>query len=114
MKLLTKAQKTKMMRNDSKKDEDKSSLFPVVKIFNPCGGGTWLFTEIDREHNDTMFGLCDLGMGFPELGYASLSEMQAFKGPFGIGLERDRWFKPTKSLAEYAEEARQNQRIIAY
>jgi len=34
-----------------------------------------------------MFGLCDLGC--PELGYASLNEMQAVRGPFGLGIERD-------------------------
>ena len=60
-----------------------------------------------------MFGLCDLGMGFPELGYVSLSEMESLKGPLGIGLERDKWFKTKKSLAEFTEEARENQRIIA-
>ena len=32
-----------------------------------------------------MFGLCDLG--FPELGYVSLSEMQGVRGPFGLGVE---------------------------
>ena len=111
MKLLTKLIKTKMIRNhDQREKVNRPSPVPAVKIFNPCGGGTWLLTELD---GDIMFGLCDLGMGFPELGYVSLSEMESVKGPFGIGLERDRWFKPTKSLSEYTADARQGQRIVA-
>ena len=43
---------------------------PVVKFF---GGGacTWLITEMDSADDDTLFGLCDLGMGYPELGTVS-------------------------------------------
>jgi hypothetical protein len=40
---------------------------PVVKIFNPTGGQTWLISEMDAD-GDTMFGLADLGMGEPEMG----------------------------------------------
>ena len=44
-----------------------------------------------------MFGLCDLG--FPELGYVSLNELQGVRGPLGLGIERDlHW--TTKPLAE--------------
>ena len=49
---------------------------PVVKLFNPLGGATWLFSELD-EDGDIVFGLCDLGFGCPELGSASLSEIVA-------------------------------------
>ena len=31
-----------------------------------------------------------------ELGYVSLNEIQDFKGRFGLGIERDRSFEPTK------------------
>ena len=84
---------------------------PVVKLFNPCGGGTWLFTEIHED--DTLFGLCDLGMGSPELGYASLAEIQSVRLPFGLRIERDRHFTPNKTLSEYASEARNAGRIQA-
>ncbi len=73
---------------------------------------TWLFTELD-EDGDTLFGLCDLGQGSPELGYASLSELESVKfPPFGLGIERDAWFKPTKTLSVYAEAARKAGRIV--
>ena len=46
--------------------------------------------EGEQQDDDfIMFGLCDLGMGFPELGYVSLNELQAITGPLGLGIERD-------------------------
>lgn len=46
----------------------------LVKLFTPDAGATWLLSEIDPEDHDIAFGLCDLGLGFPELGFASLSD----------------------------------------
>ena len=63
----------------------------VVKFFDPCGRWTWYATEFDGV--DEFFGLVN-GRD-QELGSFSLSELTAFKGPFGIGIERDRHFKPT-------------------
>lgn len=40
----------------------------VVKLFTPDAGATWLLSEIDLEDPDIAFTLCDLGMGFAELG----------------------------------------------
>ena len=84
---------------------------PVVKFFNPVGASTWLFTELDDD--DRLFGLCDLGMGFPELGYVMLDELKSIKLPFGMGIERDRFFVADKTLREYANEARKKGRIAA-
>lgn len=88
---------------------------PVLKIFNPYGGATWLFTEID-EDGDRLFGLCDLGSGFPELGYASrreLEDIRIVRGGYRLPLERDAWFKADKTLSEYAAEARTKGRLVA-
>ena len=63
-----------------------------VKFFNPCGAAVWYASEFDG--GDTFFGLCDLGLGFPELGYFSLSELQSVRGPLGIGIEHDLYWKP--------------------
>ncbi len=60
-----------------------------------------------------IFGLCDLGMGFPELGYVSLSELASVRNALGLNMERDLHWKAKKPLSEYATEARQHQRIIA-
>ena len=47
---------------------------PTVKLFTPDAGVAWLLTEIDPDDYDHAFGLCDLGLGFPELSYVSLAE----------------------------------------
>jgi hypothetical protein len=78
---------------------------PVVKFFDPCGAATWLITEMMPDEPDILFGLCDLGMGYPELGTVSLSELQSVRGLLGLGIERDLWFRPRFTLAAYAEAA---------
>ena len=62
-----------------------------VKFFTPDSSWYWYATEFDGE--DTFFGLVD---GFEkELGYFSLSELESVKGPLGLKIERDLYFKPT-------------------
>ncbi len=107
MKLLTKANLAALERN-----RGIENAVPVVKFFYPAGAQTWLITEID-EDGDRMFGLCDLGMNCPELGYVSLQELASFRGRWGLGIERDRNFRGTKPIQEYADEARSLGRIAA-
>lgn len=85
---------------------------PVVKLFNPCGGATWLATELDRD-GDTLFGLADLGFGCPELGIFSLAEIMSVRLPFGLRIERDWTFATRHSLSTWAETARALGSIIA-
>jgi hypothetical protein len=65
---------------------EETDHLPVVKYFDPCGAATWIITGLmppeDRGEGegaepDILFGLCDLGMGCPELGYVSLSELRS-------------------------------------
>jgi hypothetical protein len=86
---------------------------PVVKLFTPDGGATWLLAELDPEDLDRAFGLCDLGMGFPEVGWVSLSELKSVRGRLGLPIERDLHFKADKSLRDYARQARIAGRIMA-
>lgn len=79
---------------------------PVVKFFDPTGVATWLITEMMPAEPDILFGLCDLGMGCPELGYVSLSELQGVRGRLGLGIERDLSFVGRYPLSVYAEAAR--------
>jgi hypothetical protein len=87
--------------------------YPVVKLFVPDGAATWLLTELDPADEDLAFGLCDLGMGCPELGYVSLAELKEARGRLGLAVERDRHFIAEKPLSAYAAAAYQAQRIIA-
>jgi len=85
--------------------QEETDHVPVVKFFNPCGPATWVLTEMMAD-GDTLFGLCDLGFGCPELGCVSLAELEAIRLPFGLGIERDLWFRPRFTLAAFAEAAR--------
>jgi hypothetical protein len=77
----------------------------VVKLFCPWTGATWLLTELQPDDPDIAFGLCDLGMGCPELGCVSLMELKAVRGPGGLTIERDLYFTADKTLSAYAAEA---------
>lgn len=118
MKLLTKDIYERLLRNGrlqvelAKKGESEADFMPVVKLFTPDAGCTWLLTELDPYDNDIAFGLCDLGMGTPEIGSLQISELEAVRGKLGLLVERDRHFEPTKTLTEYAREARAAGRII--
>ena len=87
---------------------------PVVKLFNPCGAQTWLLTEIEPGTNYA-FGLCDMGMGSPELGYVSIDELAALKIPGwgNMGIERDIHFEADLTISEYADLARETGSIAA-
>lgn len=116
MKLFTKQQFDQLIANGRKQDpvrgtDDEIDFKPVVKLFNPCGAGTWLLTEIDPDNPDIAFGLCDLG--FPELGSVSISELESVRLPLGLRIERDRHWTAKKTLSAYADDARLNGRIVA-
>ena len=118
MKLFTQAQYAQLLANGRKQQEAmaKNEGFdpmPVIKLFTPDAAATWLLSEIDPEEPDIAFGLCDLGLGFPELGRVSLTEIRAVRGRFKLPVERDLGFSADKTLSAYAEEARQHRQIIA-
>src|SRR5262249_44411520 len=78
---------------------------PVVCLVCPWSTASWLLTELRPGDCDLAYGLCDLGVGFPEVAYFRLSELAAVRGPRGLKIERDRSFRPTKSLSAYAAAA---------
>lgn len=68
---------------------EQTDPIAIVKLFNPCGIGTWWACEFDPD-SGIFFGKADLG--FPELGSFSLDELLDYKGPLGLGIERDLYF----------------------
>ncbi|MFG1420506.1 DUF2958 domain-containing protein [Roseixanthobacter liquoris] len=87
--------------------------FPVVKLFTPDAGATWLITEAYAEDGDLrLFGLMDLGLGSPELGYAMLSEIEDARGKLGLPVERDLYFEAEHHLSTYAKLARRAGMIV--
>ena len=67
MKLLTQQQELQLRLNCRKKKP-----IAYVRLFNPCGIGTWYLSELDPETN-IAFGLCCLHE--EELGYVSLKKL---------------------------------------
>ena len=81
----------------------------VCKFFTPDAGWTWYaiegspvdangYYDTDKPKVDFLFfGLVD-GLEV-ELGYFSLTELTSIRGRFGLPVERDRYFEPTKLSA---------------
>ena len=61
---------------------------PAVYVFTPDAGATWVLWEYSADEGNA-FGLCDLGLGFPEMGYVSVPELEALRGKFGLPVEVD-------------------------
>ena len=111
MKLITKDIEATLLRNgriqqtlavEEKADAD---FMPVVKLFTPDAGCTWLLTELDPDDPDIAFGLCDLGLGCAELGSVRISEIELVRGRLGLPVERDLHFVPRHTLSGYARAA---------
>ena len=99
MQLFTKQQKEKLIKNHIHHKEFWNDDHPQykefkaeVKLFNPVGIGRWYLSELNPDTN-VAFGLCELTE--QELGYVSIDELQSIKGWGGLGIERDKFFKPT-------------------
>jgi hypothetical protein len=118
MTLLTPEIREQMLKNgreqyEAQAKEQSIDFEPVVKLFTPWAGATWLLTELHPNDPDVAFGLCDLGMGMPELGYVRISEIEDLRGPGWLTVERDLHFVADKALSEYAAEAHQAGSIVA-
>ena len=61
----------------------------IVKYFNPCGSGTWLITEAEKQEDGDwlLFGYIHIHEW--EWGYVLLSELRNLRLPFGMTIERD-------------------------
>jgi len=81
--------------------QDVADPLVIAKFFNPAGAGTWLATEYDPG-SKTFFGYVSIfGDENDEWGDFSLDELEAFRSPFGLGIERDRfWHERPFSEAE--------------
>lgn len=72
--------------------ENEADPLVICKFFTPDAQWTWYAIEFDG--TDTFFGYV-IGLD-AELGYFSLSELMTVRGRFGLPVERDRWFEPTR------------------
>jgi hypothetical protein len=117
MNILTRSIRERLLQNGRIRQEcaehgkAEPDFFPVVKLFTPDAQCVWLLTEIDPADCDLAFGLCDLGLGCPELGSVSLCELLSIRGRLSLPVERDLYFTPARTISAYAEEARAAGRI---
>ncbi len=66
---------------------------PIAKLFTPDAGWTWFVTEGSEEDGDWLLFGYVIGLE-EEWGYFLLSEIASIRGPLGLAVERDLWFKP--------------------
>lgn len=109
--LISDEQMRRLLDNGAPANRDKPHQ-PVVKLFTPDANATWLLSEIDPTAPDIAFGLCDLGLGEPELGSVSIAELLGLRGRFGLPIERDEAFRAHYPLIVYARAAWRARRII--
>ena len=98
MKLLTKEIRKKLPPLYSQEELGAKAVVHL-KLFTPDSSWTFWATEFDGK--DTFFGLVDGQC--KELGYFSLAELESARGPLGLPIERDLYWRP-KTLDQIAPE----------
>jgi hypothetical protein len=92
MKLLTKALEKKLPALGTTDGQGNDAVVQV-KFFTPWAQWNWYATEYDPKTR-MFFGLVDGAVR--ELGSFSLDELEEVNGPFGLMIERDMYFPPTR------------------
>lgn len=99
MKILTKEVLKAFAKQGKTGNMQAKDIKIVLKLFNPTGAGTWYLYE--KEDDDIYWGYVNLGdIDCAECGTVSMSELMAFRGRFGLGIERDMHFKPLSMSLE--------------
>ena len=112
--LITPEQRAQLLANGARfdKDEDFDPL-PVLKLFTPDAGCTWLLCSAEPDCPGIAWGLCDLGLGCPEMGSVRLNEIAMVRGRLGLRVEQDLHFTARKPISAYARDARLVGMIVA-
>jgi len=90
MKLFTKAIEAKA-QEQFPLGSDMEKQVVVAKFFNTTGLGTWWLMNQDPNDPDYCWGVVQLYE--TEVGSFSKSELENFRGRFGLGIERDLHFE---------------------
>lgn len=94
MKLITKKIENELAKYPLYSQDSKGNeAVAICKFF--LQGFTWYVLEAQKNGNDyEFFGIVD-GLD-KEYGYFTLSQLQSLRGRWGLTVERDMYFKPTK------------------
>jgi hypothetical protein len=93
MKIITKEIEQAFAKQGYTGNKSAKDIKIVMKLFNPTGAGTWYLYE--KEDEDIYWAFVNLGDPVcAECGTVSMQELLAFRGRFGLPLERDMHFEP--------------------
>lgn len=92
MKLITKDIEKRFEKYPLYSQDDVEQKKVIAYFFGGCAF-TYIAVEAERLDNDDwrFYGACDLGHGF-EWGYFMLSDINRRYPPFGLPLERDKYY----------------------
>lgn len=107
--LVTDEQRAQLLANGHARAADaQTDLWPVVRLFTPDAHATWLLAALNPADSDTAWGVCDVGIGMPELGTIKLSDLATIVGPQRIPVRRDLHFHAVRPMSEYLRLAQAN------
>lgn len=91
MELLTEELRKTLPPLYSQEGDDNPTIH--IKFFTPDSEWTWFVTEGSEQDGEFVFFGFVEGQA-QEWGYFLLSELEAARGPLGLEIERDLYFKP--------------------
>jgi hypothetical protein len=99
MKIITKEIEQAFQKQGDTSQMSAKDIKIVLKLF---GGGAFTWYLYEKIDDDTYMAFVNLGdPEMSECGYVSMSEIMSIKfPPFGLGIERDMYFKPLSRTLE--------------
>ena len=95
MRLMTKTLEKRFAKIGSQENSNDPTI--VAHYFNPMGAGDWWATEYDPVDR-IIFGYASIFNDWcDEWGYTSLNELEAYKGRWGLGIERDLYWNEKRA-----------------
>jgi hypothetical protein len=108
MPLISDAQRQQLLANGAARARGEAiDPYPAVKLHTLDAGAVWLLTDLAAD-GDEAFGLCDAGLGSPELGHVRLSALEQMRGPRGLAVVADPHFVPRQPLSAYVAQAQRD------
>lgn len=99
MKIFTQAIQNAFKKQGKTGSKSMKDIRIICKLFNPGGAGTWYLYE--QEDEDIFWAFVNLGdRECAECGTISMSELLAFRGAWGLKIERDKFFEPFSMTLE--------------
>jgi hypothetical protein len=111
MKIITKEIERAFEKQGDTSEMSMDKIKIVMKLFNPAGAGTWyIYEKLDEDIYMAFVNLGDPMMA--EIGTVSMQELTNLRLPFGLKIERDRYFEPlSMTLKEVYDKVKAGQHV---